>query len=134
MLYENGVMLGLAHSINDHISRYGKGRFCHWGSDLYFSSSDGSDANGRPRALFDRVLAAYAAEGFPPDIVGQWAIPAQDGIDLITLVRERQPKSVLEVGTFVGISTMLIALAGGRTTRIVVYARSYPANRSASPC
>jgi 2-polyprenyl-3-methyl-5-hydroxy-6-metoxy-1,4-benzoquinol methylase len=45
MLYENGVMLGLAHSVHDHIARYGKGRFCHWGTNLYFSSSDGSDPN-----------------------------------------------------------------------------------------
>jgi hypothetical protein len=49
MLYENGVMLGLAHNIKDHVSRYGKGRFCHWGSDLYFSSSDGSNPNTNGR-------------------------------------------------------------------------------------
>jgi hypothetical protein len=50
MLYENGVMLGLAHSIHDHIVRYGKGRFSHWGSNLNFSSSDGSDPNTNGRA------------------------------------------------------------------------------------
>jgi 16S rRNA G966 N2-methylase RsmD len=49
MLYENGTMLGLAHSIHDHIARYGKGRFCHWGRDLLFSTSDGSDPNTNGR-------------------------------------------------------------------------------------
>jgi SAM-dependent methyltransferase len=50
MLYENGAMLGLAHSLHDHIARFGKGRFCHWGPNLYFSTSDGSDPNTNGRA------------------------------------------------------------------------------------
>ena len=79
-----------------------------------------------PRTLYDRVLSAYAAEGFPADIIGQWAIPAPDGIDLVEWVRERRPKSVLEVGTFVGVSTMLIALASGRSTRIVTVDPNFP--------
>lgn len=56
MLYENGVMLGLAHSVHDHISRYANGRFCHWGENLYFSASDGSDpnTNGREYSYCER--------------------------------------------------------------------------------
>lgn len=49
MLYEDGVMLGLAHSIHDHIARHANGRFCHWGPKLYFSASDGSDPNKNGR-------------------------------------------------------------------------------------
>ena len=45
MLYEDGAILGLAHSLHDHIARYGRGRHSHWGSKLYFSSSDNSDPN-----------------------------------------------------------------------------------------
>lgn len=56
MLYEDGVMLGIAHSLHDHIQRYGGGRFCHWGPNLYFSASDGSDpnTNGREYAYVER--------------------------------------------------------------------------------
>lgn len=56
MLYEDGVMLGLAHSIHDHISRYANGRFCHWGENIYFSASDGSDpnTNGRTYSYCER--------------------------------------------------------------------------------
>jgi 2-polyprenyl-3-methyl-5-hydroxy-6-metoxy-1,4-benzoquinol methylase len=56
MLYEDGVMLGLAHSMHDHISRYANGRFCHWSDKLYFSASDGSDPNinGRDYAYCER--------------------------------------------------------------------------------
>jgi hypothetical protein len=50
MVYENGVMLGLAHSMHDHIVRYGKGRFSHWGPNLYFSTSDCSNPNTNGRS------------------------------------------------------------------------------------
>jgi len=46
MLYENGEPLGLSHSLHDHIAKYGKGRFSHWGDYLLFSASDNSDPNG----------------------------------------------------------------------------------------
>jgi hypothetical protein len=56
MLYEDGVMLGLAHSVHAHIARFGGGRFSHWGRTLSFSSSDGSDpnTNGRTYAYCER--------------------------------------------------------------------------------
>jgi len=49
MLYENGVPLGLGHSIHDHITRFGCGRFSHWGGNLHFSTSDNSDPNTNGR-------------------------------------------------------------------------------------
>ncbi len=56
MLYEDGVMLGLAHSVHAHIARHGGGRFSHWGRTLSFSASDGSDpnTNGRTYAYCER--------------------------------------------------------------------------------
>jgi hypothetical protein len=45
MIYEDGNMLGLAHAVHQQIMRYGKGRFSHWGENLYFSTSDNSDPN-----------------------------------------------------------------------------------------
>jgi SAM-dependent methyltransferase len=49
MLYEDGGLLGLSHSIHDYISQYGNGRFSHWGDYLYFSTSDNSDPNSNGR-------------------------------------------------------------------------------------
>jgi pectate lyase len=48
-LYENGVELGPAHSVHQDIRDFGKGRFSHWGTTLYFSASDNSNpaTNGR---------------------------------------------------------------------------------------
>jgi len=49
MLYEDGRILGIAHSVHDHIRRYGSGRFSHWNTSLYFSASDNSDPNTNGR-------------------------------------------------------------------------------------
>ena len=48
-IFENGVEIGPAHSKHADIQTYGKGRFSHWNSDLYFSASDNTDprTNGR---------------------------------------------------------------------------------------
>ena len=50
MLYEDGRILGLAHSLHDHIAKYGGGRFSHWGEYIYFSASDSSDPNTNGRS------------------------------------------------------------------------------------
>lgn len=49
VLYEQGRPLGPAHSTHDEIRREGAGRFSHWGTALWLSSSDGTDprTNGR---------------------------------------------------------------------------------------
>lgn len=48
-LYENGVLLGPAHSTLADIRAHGHGAYSHWEKWLFFSSSDGTDprANGR---------------------------------------------------------------------------------------
>lgn len=49
MLYEDGIALGLAHSLHNDIADLGCGRFSHWGSGLRFSATDNTDPreNGR---------------------------------------------------------------------------------------
>jgi pectate lyase len=48
-LFENGVELKPPHSVHQDIRDYGKGRFCHWGTELMFSASDNTNpaTNGR---------------------------------------------------------------------------------------
>ena len=48
-IFEDGKEIGPAHSSHKDIRAYGNGRFSHWGTELYFSSSDNSDprTNGR---------------------------------------------------------------------------------------
>ncbi|RYG38962.1 MAG: hypothetical protein EON93_00990 [Burkholderiales bacterium] len=64
-----------------------------------------------PQALHDVVLSAYKALGYPAHVVGSWAISENDIDDFVLLAAAANPKKIIEVGTFVGVSTMLLALA-----------------------
>lgn len=74
-----------------------------------------SDAGAPPavidvKALHDRVLAAYEGAGCSRAVIAGWAISDNDVEDFVTLAHAAQPRRILEVGTHVGVSTMLLAL------------------------
>jgi hypothetical protein len=48
-LYEDYLPLGPRHALHDSIRKRGRGRFSHWGSTLFFSSSDNSDPTRNDR-------------------------------------------------------------------------------------
>ncbi|EOR93843.1 hypothetical protein ADIARSV_2980 [Arcticibacter svalbardensis MN12-7] len=62
-IYENGKLLGAAHSLHRDIRNVGKGKFSHWDTGLYFSSSDNSDprTNGRTYTYTTGTTTAVAA-------------------------------------------------------------------------
>lgn len=64
-----------------------------------------------PQALHDVVMSAYKALGYPAHVVGSWAISENDIEDFVLQAASANPKNIIEVGTFVGVSTMLLALA-----------------------
>lgn len=49
LVLENGTPLRQAHASHEEIRKDGQGRFSHWGSQVYFSTSDNSSPreNGR---------------------------------------------------------------------------------------
>ncbi|MGE3173355.1 MAG: glycosyltransferase [Planctomycetota bacterium] len=49
LLFEDDRVLGPAHSGHAAIGAIGGGRYSHWQSELYFSTSDGSDPGGNGR-------------------------------------------------------------------------------------
>ena len=63
-IFEDDQQLALPHSLHDDIRRRGGGRFSHWGANIYFSTSDGSDPNrnGRRYRLIYPQSAARVAE------------------------------------------------------------------------
>lgn len=48
-LLEEGIPLPYAHASHEEIRTKGEGRYCHWGAQMYFSSSDNSSpaTNGK---------------------------------------------------------------------------------------
>lgn len=60
--------------------------------------------------LKQTVFAAYEDQGFTQELVGEWAISENDVADFLESARIAAPKRILEVGTYVGVSTMMLAL------------------------
>jgi predicted O-methyltransferase YrrM len=71
-----------------------------------------TSAEGASRfaTIYKTVLKAYAELGYPSEIVDSWAISHNDAPDLMAIAESVKPAKILEVGTYVGVSTMLMAL------------------------
>lgn len=67
--------------------------------------------NPNSAQLVERVFSAYEAIGAAPPLIAEWAISTNDVSDLLQEVQSARPRRILEVGTYVGVSTMLMALA-----------------------
>jgi predicted O-methyltransferase YrrM len=74
----------------------------------------------QPADAFQRVLGGYEACGFDTDAIRQWCISELDGQMLVEVTRVRRPKRILEVGTYVGVSTLLMALADTTATIVTI--------------
>ncbi len=61
-LLEDGRALPSAHAVHEDISRQGRGRFSHWKTTLYFSTSDNSDPNRNGRRYQVRFQFGSAAQ------------------------------------------------------------------------
>ena len=59
----------------------------------------------------EQVVAAYEQQGFSSELIGGWAISENDVADLVATAEAAQPRKILEVGTYVGVSTMMLAMA-----------------------
>lgn len=83
-------------------------------ADTHAQDSHAAAATHAAAAL-DSVLAAFASLGYPREVVTQWSIPATDAADLVAGLRaalEGNPAPrILEVGTFVGTSALVMLLA-----------------------
>jgi hypothetical protein len=113
-LYENGQLLGAAHSLHSEIRERGQGRYSHWNGRLWFSTSDSSDprANGRayiistPASVHPYTFAAVALiDALALVIAGPW---------LLTFVRFGRMLGMAIVATIVIIAALAASGALGR--------------------
>src|SRR5712691_1955419 len=102
-LFENNQRLGPAHSLREAISSEGQGRFSHWRSRLYFSTSDNSDpcTNGR----FYKVVARVKLPAWMWGVLGScFVIP-------LYLSRASRP----HIGLWSVLQPIFMANAGAKT-------------------
>ena len=72
------------------------------------------------------ALQAYETCGFDTAAIRQWCIPELDAEMLVEATLRQRPKRILEVGTYVGVSTLLLALATDADSTIVTIDPNLP--------
>ena len=75
---------------------------------------------------YDDVLAIYGELGFPREVVTHWTLPQADVARLLEQFDPQRPLRILEVGTFVGLSTLLIAAYCDSRSRIHTVDPNFP--------
>jgi predicted O-methyltransferase YrrM len=137
-LYEDGVLLGPAHAQHSDIRTIGSGLFSHWGTTLYFSSSDGSDPRtsgrrytikGPRRTGFIPHRSVIRGYEVVPSFLGQPLLDQQllDEMEthheaagksswgtrnmLHALILSLRPRAVLEIGAHIGSASVIMASA-----------------------
>jgi len=75
---------------------------------------------------FREIVDTYASLGYPHDMLEAWTIPQVDGRALVGFVEDVNPKNVLEVGTYVGMTSMLLAKHTAPDTHIHTVDPSLP--------
>lgn len=102
VLEEDGRPIGPAHAPHPEIALLGKGRYSHWGRDLFFSSSDGSPPNGNGRRYTVRLIQPVSKELHQRlMVVGRrlgrgWTVPDDELPPLLTLRNPNQRAWVFE--------------------------------------
>lgn len=76
--------------------------------------------------LYEQLLTTYADLGYPRELVGHWALPGRDLRQLLAEIEDAAPLRLLEVGTFVGLSTLAMAFKTGESAVIHTVDPNFP--------
>jgi hypothetical protein len=117
-LFEDGKVLGPAHSLGTTIKSAGRGIFSHWGHQIYFSGSDSTSpkTNGRAYAARFRVypvLEFYLAAVLAPIAFFAGLCAIHDFLVFLGRIREGEPSWTRRVVLGAGIILLLTIGAVG---------------------
>jgi predicted O-methyltransferase YrrM len=75
--------------------------------------------NGNVMNYWQMVYSYFEDQGFPDALLDFVCIHLDEANQIIDTIEKKQPKSLLEIGTFIGLSTGLIALASAPTSTLI---------------
>lgn len=75
---------------------------------------------------FNRIIEVFTELGYPQKLIEQWTLPQRDARPIAGIIQESQPHNILEVGSFVGLTTILMALISPRETHIHTIDPNFP--------
>jgi len=75
---------------------------------------------------WQRVYDYFVGIGFPDDLLDFVCVHSNEAAQIVDLIEEKNPGSILEIGTFIGLSTGVIALASAPTSTLVAVDPNLP--------
>lgn len=75
---------------------------------------------------WQKVLDYFVSQGIPENVVRGVSIYPEDATRLVEIVEEKTPHKILEIGTFIGLSTGVLALASAPDSILVCVDPSLP--------
>jgi predicted O-methyltransferase YrrM len=75
---------------------------------------------------FTKIIEVFTELGYPQKLIEQWTLPQQDARTIVEVIQEWHPRNILEVGTFVGLTTLLLALVSPSDTHIHTIDPNFP--------
>jgi len=70
----------------------------------------------------------YLSKGFPEELILNQSITQEDAKQIVAFLSLRNPLSILEVGTFIGLSTTIMSMASSNNCRLVCIDPNLPVN------
>lgn len=75
---------------------------------------------------FEIFLDVYTQLGYPRELVTHWSLPKPDGQRLLEQLIAIQPRNILEIGTFVGFTTLMLAKYSHPDARVHTIDPNFP--------
>jgi len=70
----------------------------------------------------------YLSKGFPEELILNQSITQEDAKQILDFLSLRNPLSILEVGTFIGLSTAVMSMASSKNCKLVCIDPNLPVN------
>lgn len=77
-------------------------------------------------SYWQNVYDYFIGIGFPVDLLDFVCVHSNEAAQIVDLIEEKNPASILEIGTFIGLSTGVIALASAPTSILVAVDPNLP--------
>src|SRR5579872_388565 len=76
--------------------------------------------------IWDQIYAYFIKQGFPSELLDFVCIHREEALQIITIIQKKRPQTILEIGSFIGLSTGVLALSSPPQCTILGVDPNYP--------
>ena len=76
--------------------------------------------------IWDQIYAYFIEQGFPGELLDFVCIHREEALQIVSIIQKKRPRTILEIGSFIGLSTGVIALSSPPQCAILGVDPNYP--------